>query len=142
MASTPRPHFYDTCKPDWSRINCGGQEGFVTFDPSLCRSTFEDGEDWRLTDSMRSFPSGHSQMSLCCAAFFIVYLQRRLTTLMPLRLVTQAVLAVLALACAISRLVDHRHHPEDVVAGSLIGILIGIIAAQTLGSENMNPKID
>ena len=61
---------------------------------------------------------------------------------MPLRLVTQAVLAVLALACAISRLVDHRHHPEDVVAGSLIGSLIGIIAAQTLGSENMNPKID
>ena len=73
---------------------------------------------------------------------FIVYLQRRLKTLMPLRLVTQAVLAVLALACAISRLVDHRHHPEDVVAGSLIGILIGSIAAQTLGSENMNPKID
>ena len=118
----------------------------MTFDPSLCQSTFEDDEDWRLTDSMRSFPSGHSQMALCCAAFFSLYLQKRLTSssLKPLRLATQAVLVSLALACAISRLVDHRHHPEDVVAGSLIGSLIGILAARTISNDdtNWNRKID
>ena len=144
LASTPRPHFFATCQPDWSRISCEGQ-GLVTFDPSLCQSTFEDGEDWRLTDSMRSFPSGHSQMAFCCAAFFTLYLQKRLaSSLKLLRLLTQAVLVVLALACALSRLVDHRHHPEDVVAGSLIGSLIGLIAAKTIITDETNwtRKID
>ena len=142
LASTPRPHFFATCQPDWSLISCEGQ-GLVTFDPSLCQSTFEDGEDWRLTDSMRSFPSGHSQMAFCCAAFVTLYLQKRLTSSL-LRLVTQAVFVILALACALSRLVDHRHHPEDVVAGSLIGSLIGLIAAKTIITDETNwpRKID
>ena len=145
LASTPRPHFFSTCQPDWSRISCEGQ-GLVTFDSSLCQSIFEDGEDWRLTDSMRSFPSGHSQMAFCCAAFFGLYLQKRLTasSLKTLRLVTQAMLVILALACAVSRLVDHRHHPEDVVAGSLIGSLTGLLAARAIITDetNWNRKIN
>merc|ERR1711971_260759 len=145
LASTPRPHFFSTCQPDWSRISCEGQ-GLVTFDSSLCQSTFEDGEDWRLTDSMRSFPSGHSQMAFCCAAFFTLYLQKRLaaSSLKTLRLATQAMLIILALACAVSRLVDHRHHPEDVVAGSLIGSLTGLLAARTIITDetNLNRKVN
>ena len=115
----------------------------MTFDPTLCHSTFENGEDWRLTDSMRSFPSGHSQMAFCCAAFSCLYLHKRLTS-SPLKLVTQAVTVSLALACAISRLVDHRHHPEDVLAGSLIGALIGALAAKTISNDatKCNKKID
>ena len=134
LASTPRPHFFDTCQPDWSRITCGGPGASVTFAPSMCQATFEDDEDWRLTDSMRSFPSGHSQMAFCCAAFLCLYLQKRLTS-SPLKLVSQAVMVSLALACAISRLVDHRHHPEDVVAGSVIGSLIGALAAKTISND-------
>ena len=38
----------------------------------------------------------------------------------------QIVLTILAFYCAISRLIDHRHHPEDVIFGSTIGALLGI----------------
>ena len=44
----------------------------------------------------------------------------------------QLVSLLLALYCAYSRLADHRHHRVDVLTGSVIGIVLGLLTARTL----------
>ena len=38
----------------------------------------------------------------------------------------------LALYCGYSRVLDHRHHPTDVLAGSLMGAVVGWITSSSL----------
>ena len=64
-----------------------------------------------------------------------VYLQRRnqlnplLTKLVQLSLLSSAVF------CAVSRLLDHRHHPVDVVGGSILGSVLGVMSANNVISH-------
>ena len=85
MASTPRPHFIDTCNPDWTQVDCDSNDGSVrdiimqkfveltylrnvVFDLSCCHTAIEAGSSLlRVNDSMKSFPSGHSQLALFAA---------------------------------------------------------------------------
>ena len=124
LASTPRPHFYDTCSPDWDRVGlmCDDNNS-VKFDISLC-DKYDDSNYNIIMDSMKSFPSGHSQLSLCCGVFLVLYLHRRLTSSYNLTLI-QMMILTLSLFCAVSRLLDHRHHLIDVVTGSIIGAVVG-----------------
>ena len=38
---------------------------------------------------------------------------------------TQTAMVLLALMCAVTRLYDNKHHVTDIVAGSLLGLLMG-----------------
>ena len=44
----------------------------------------------------------------------------------------QAALVGVAGYCGLSRLLDHRHHPEDVLAGAGLGAGLGALAAATV----------
>jgi len=135
MASTPRPHFLDTCKPDWDQVDCDGNEGNVVFDLALCQSSNEAGTSLpRVNDSMKSFPSGHAQLALFGAAFTIVYLSQRKSNILIniLNSCLQIASLLLAVYCAYSRLVDHRHHKVDVLTGSVIGTVLGVLTAKSL----------
>lgn len=135
MASTPRPHFIDTCQPDWTQVDCDGNAGNVVFDLSFCTNTNEAGTGLpRVNDSMKSFPSGHSQLALFAAAFFIVYISKRKSNFFInlLNSCLQIASLLLAVYCAYSRLIDHRHHKVDVFTGSVIGTVLGVLAARTL----------
>ena len=91
MASTPRPHFMDTCKPDLNKLDCQGNNGYVgeiqymryfhfgsfprnvVFDVSICQEAIDAGTSLlRVNDSMKSFPSGHSQLALFAGLFVFV----------------------------------------------------------------------
>ena len=52
----------------------------------------------------------------------------------------QVVALLLAVYCALSRLTDHRHHKVDVLTGSVIGTVLGILAAQTLDFDKKQEK--
>lgn len=65
--------------------------------------------------STHSFPSGHSATSFACATV--------LSSLAPRFRVPFFVLAALI---AISRVYNGLHYPTDVVAGSLLGVLVGL----------------
>eukprot|EP00091_Calanus_sinicus_P017472 TRINITY_DN37772_c0_g1_i1.p1 TRINITY_DN37772_c0_g1~~TRINITY_DN37772_c0_g1_i1.p1 ORF type:complete len:215 (-),score=47.39 TRINITY_DN37772_c0_g1_i1:40-660(-) len=80
MASTPRPHFIDTCHPDWTQVDCDSNDGNVMFDLSICQT---DSSLLLVNDSMKSFPSGHSQLALFAAVFVIVYLNTRAHSSLP-----------------------------------------------------------
>ena len=78
-----------------------------------------------------SFVSGHSSIAACSAAFVIFFLQSRLGQihrrqswkgaryLLPM---AQLAAASAAVFTALTRISDYYHHPEDVVAGFILGV--------------------
>ncbi|XP_058445692.1 phospholipid phosphatase 1-like isoform X2 [Malaya genurostris] len=112
-----RPHFLDTCKPD---VLCEGSE-FV----SMFTCTNNESQ-YFIRDASKSFPSGHSSMSVYEMIFMVWYLQRRVPQLrsylaLPL---CQSVLVLWGIFCPLSRIIDNRHHWWDVLAGSIIGVIV------------------
>jgi len=105
-----RPYFYDECGFNPSTGNC-------------------EGDDYE--DAFRSFPSGHSGMSMVCLLYTSYCLLGAARLGRPLRVRGvdvggPAVFAcllptALALFIAASRVVDNDHWPADVVGGASIG---------------------
>ncbi|XP_055634866.1 phospholipid phosphatase 1-like isoform X2 [Toxorhynchites rutilus septentrionalis] len=112
-----RPHFLDTCKPN---VICEGSEYVSSY---ICTNTVDN--QYFIRDASKSFPSGHSSLSVYQAIFVIWYLQKRIpniksTMALPL---AQFLLATWAVFCSLSRIADNRHHWWDVLAGAIIGVI-------------------
>ncbi|XP_068620370.1 phospholipid phosphatase 1-like [Battus philenor] len=114
---SPRPHFFDTCQPR-EALTCLESEYVNKY---TCTTAY-----W-LSQSDKSFPSGHTSLALHAALFVVYYLQLRATGAMASVKVGERVIracqgACLALAffCGVSRMWDHRHHWWDVLAGAAI----------------------
>lgn len=131
ITAVPRPHFIDTCNPRWEEINCSAYGGNVNMELTLCGGYHDDPDS--VTDAIKSFPSGHAQMSCFAAAFTIVYLSVRLETSSSylLRYWLQLVVVVMTIFSCNSRVSDNRHHVMDVVVGGAIGIVMGGLGALT-----------
>ena len=80
-----------------------------------------------------SFPSGHSSFAFQASAFTVLYLQTKYcTTIKPdvvgfqqqtlLVPFFQVIAISIATFTAVSRIMDYKHHPTDVLAGTLIGV--------------------
>jgi membrane-associated phospholipid phosphatase len=130
-----RPIFYDQCEPDDEYQECTGDE---------------------TDDIRKSFPSGHSSMAFCGLTLLTLFVHARFGVASQryyqravgagsgegqqwVRETIQvgigwsrfmSLLAVLpmglALFIAASRVVDNKHFPADVVAGSLLGASISV----------------
>lgn len=123
-----RPHYLTLCKPDWSNINCSytfGDKAFIVGD-DFCRVPNRA----LLKDARMSFPSGHTSFAVYCATFMILYLQlyplsipqrRRFSFLL---LFIQVILSCLAIFTGLSRVSDYKHHPTDVIAGGIVGLVV------------------
>lgn len=74
----------------------------------------------------RSFPSGHAAISVFTSLFMIWYLQRRSQKIGRrwMVLLVQLLFVAWAVFCSISRITDKRHYWWDVLAGTLIGIVM------------------
>lgn len=77
-----------------------------------------------VADSSRSFPSGHTALSIFAALFCIWFLERRIQTinLWLIKPLIQVTLLTLSIFCSLSRITDNRHHWWDVLAGTFFGI--------------------
>ena len=49
----------------------------------------------------------------------------------------QLTMLVLALYCGYSRVLDHRHHLSDVVAGSVVGAGVGLLTSSSLHLQSL-----
>mmetsp|Transcript_9039 Transcript_9039/g.13343 ORF Transcript_9039/g.13343 Transcript_9039/m.13343 type:complete len:344 (-) Transcript_9039:100-1131(-) len=128
--SRHRPNFYALCGFDVETLECAA--------PSL--------ED--IHEATLSFPSGHSSLSFCGMTYLVLFflgrvvrITSRTTLTLPLlrkEIQLESYKQILgALSCivpwsyalfvATSRIVDKWHHPSDVIAGSLLGIVCAII---------------
>ncbi|CAG5104524.1 Oidioi.mRNA.OKI2018_I69.chr1.g1302.t1.cds [Oikopleura dioica] len=133
-----RPDFIATCfELDEVQLRKVVAEGFNSSFPGATPSCSASESD--LWKSMLSFPSGHS--SLAFANF--VYLALRVVKIPEKRqlksgsiveafLLTFPLLIVLpAIHISLSRVIENRHHPEDILAGAIVGSLIAITVSQT-----------
>ncbi|XP_076343638.1 phospholipid phosphatase 1-like [Tachypleus tridentatus] len=123
-----RPHFLASCQPDWSKINCS--EGFVIEYNCTSREQRYRQEN---IDIYKSFPSGHSSLSLYSFVFVGLYAEVRLQGTSKshiLKLVLQLIFLFWALLCSLTRITDRRHFWWDVLVGCLIGITGGILTVR------------
>ncbi len=100
-----RPDFLDRCQ--LVNLECTG-------DPDEIRT------------GRRSFPSGHASLSFAAGTYLSLYLWGKLSPLDGLHWLWKIPALVLPLAGATfvawTRVRDHRHHWEDVLAGGLLGM--------------------
>ncbi|KAJ6095579.1 hypothetical protein N7486_006325 [Penicillium sp. IBT 16267x] len=120
----PRPDLIDRCQPR------DGSQDMLPY--GLSNSTICTGEASLIKDGFRSWPSGHSSSSFAGLFYTSLWLggkfhimDNRGETWKTL-LVTIPILA--ATLVAVSRIMDARHHPFDVITGSLLGVICAIVS--------------
>ncbi|GAB0098610.1 Phospholipid phosphatase [Sergentomyia squamirostris] len=122
MMGECRPHFMDTCRPD-TGINCTLGEYIIDF---TC-TNLEDSQSF-VTDSYRSFPSGHAALGFYEGIFLAWYLQRSFSSSRSkwLIAVLQGLCVTWSSFCALTRITDNRHNWWDVLFGTIIGCTTAI----------------
>ncbi|TIA90672.1 hypothetical protein E3P99_01475 [Wallemia hederae] len=123
LAGRPRPDLIDRCRPAAGSVNA--DVGLST--AAICTQTDFD----LLQDGFRSFPSGHSSSSFALLGYFSFYLAGKMQvfdtkghTIKSWICWTPWIGAVLI---AVSRTMDYRHHPTDVIAGAVIGTFFAYV---------------
>ncbi|XP_045157242.2 phospholipid phosphatase 1-like [Mercenaria mercenaria] len=115
-----RPNFFDVCKPQFNTSLC---PSYIT------RYTCTGDDQKEIRNSRLSFPSGHSSLSMYIAVFFCMYIENRLQISFSriLKLFLQASLILMAILCGVDRIIDNKHHPSDVAAGFLLGVIVAVV---------------
>ncbi|KIK59826.1 hypothetical protein GYMLUDRAFT_226813 [Collybiopsis luxurians FD-317 M1] len=120
----PRPDIIDRCQPVAGSVDPAWGLSSVL----ICTQT----DTHILRDGFRSFPSGHSSMSFAGLGFLAFYLAGKLHLFDHKGHVGKAWVSLSPFAgaalVAISRTMDYRHHWHDVVAGSLLGIIMAFFS--------------
>ncbi|KAL5489824.1 hypothetical protein ACEPAI_4656 [Sanghuangporus weigelae] len=120
----PRPDVISRCQPPPGIEN--PEYGLVTVE--ICTQT----DVHILRDGFRSFPSGHSSLSFAGLGFLSFYLAGKMHLFDEKGHTTKAWISLMPLSgaalVAISRTMDYRHHWQDVLVGSLIGLVMSFFA--------------
>ncbi|KAI9785661.1 MAG: hypothetical protein M1835_003266 [Candelina submexicana] len=116
----PRPDLIDRCQPI---PNVTDPPVYGLSNSSICMQT----DKQRLKDGFRSFPSGHSSTAFAGLIYLSLYLAGKLHIRDTKGEVWKIVLILLPFigACLVAdtRIMDARHHPFDVICGSLLGLI-------------------
>ncbi|KAL4928826.1 phosphatase PAP2 family protein [Aspergillus undulatus] len=120
----PRPDIIDRCKP---RAGSADAVPFGLSDYSICT-----GDPHLLKDGFRSWPSGHSSSSFAGLFYLSLWIGGKLHIMDNKGEVWKMFIVMFpclgATLIAVSRIMDARHHPFDVITGSLLGTLCAIIS--------------
>ncbi|CAI8033160.1 Phospholipid phosphatase 5 [Geodia barretti] len=128
----PRPDFYYRCFPD----------GQVSSD-LVCLGEADVVEKGR-----KSFPSGHSAWAFSCGGFLSLYLSGKLHLFGPQgrgqawRLCAFLTPLLTSCVASLTRLQDHKHHWEDVVAGCVIGVVVSLLCYLQYYPSPLSPHCD
>lgn len=124
MSGCLRPMFLDACGLlDFCKqpANLGQYISNVS-----CNSTVFPVDQLR-----KSFPSGHAAESMGSMAYLAFYLHKRQKDHHRLSvIVLQFILIIVSLYTGLTRIQENKHHPQDVLAGFLLGLLIPLTSAK------------
>ncbi|KAL3855314.1 hypothetical protein ACJMK2_014861 [Sinanodonta woodiana] len=122
-----RPHFFDLCKPDFSKIECfrNNVSVYVNAGDKICTGTKLS----LMTDARKSFPSNHASAAFYGFTYFMIYLQVRFiwTRVHLFRPLLQALFMGVALCIGLSRVMDYKHYWSDVLGGAVLGIIVAVL---------------
>ncbi|KAH7914956.1 PAP2-domain-containing protein [Hygrophoropsis aurantiaca] len=120
----PRPDLLSRCIP----IPGSQDPTYGLSTDAICTQT----DTAIMIDGWRSFPSGHSSLSFAGLGFLSFYLAGKLHLFDTRGHHFKAWLSVTPLfgatLVAISRTMDSRHHWQDVIAGSILGLVVSYFA--------------
>ncbi|CAK5268412.1 unnamed protein product [Mycena citricolor] len=121
----PRPDFISRCNPF---ANATNQVHFGLANLTVCQTAADDP---LIKDGMRSFFSGHACLSAAGLGFLSLYWAGKLQLFNQKSYSSKAWLVFLPLLgsiyICITRVTDHRHHPEDVILGFFLGVFTAYI---------------
>ncbi|XP_045160345.2 phospholipid phosphatase 1-like [Mercenaria mercenaria] len=125
-----RPNFFDVCKPQFNRTLCPGY--ILEY-----KCTGNEQHDKELRSSRQSFPSGHSAFSMYIAIYFCIYIQNRLQIRFSsiFKFFLQSGLIFMALLCGLGRIKDNKHHPSDIIAGFMLGVIVAVFVHLMIGMK-------
>eukprot|EP01055_Gregarina_sp_Pseudo9_P004832 Gregarina_sp_Pseudo_9__4831@NODE_504_length_2678_cov_50_636605_g475_i0_p1_GENE_NODE_504_length_2678_cov_50_636605_g475_i0NODE_504_length_2678_cov_50_636605_g475_i0_p1_ORF_typecomplete_len392_score46_89PAP2/PF01569_21/1_9e03PAP2/PF01569_21/2_6e26PAP2_3/PF14378_6/0_00026UPF0060/PF02694_15/2_9e03UPF0060/PF02694_15/0_059DUF3169/PF11368_8/0_085DUF3169/PF11368_8/1_6e03DUF2207/PF09972_9/21DUF2207/PF09972_9/1_7_NODE_504_length_2678_cov_50_636605_g475_i015022629 len=132
-----RPDYLSRCfgsnDPDvWMPAN-----GFTSWNsiPEIPACTTKAGNfflsDSSMKDARMSFPSAHSSLSFSVIGFLALWVYSKMSLFREWgawRIVGPFGLIMVPVSIAVSRTSDYRHHPTDVIGGTIIGVIIAIIS--------------
>ena len=133
-----RPHFMAACVPD---IDCEiNSKNYITEFQCIGNKTlFPDSKERekRANKASRlSFYSGHASSSWFGMTYAVLFLQyglrldkTRLNKFILVKPLVQIACIIFALFTSCSRVSDYKHHPEDVVVGSVLGAGWALLAS-------------
>ncbi|KAL8902269.1 MAG: hypothetical protein Q9207_004804 [Kuettlingeria erythrocarpa] len=117
----PRPDLIDRCQP---KAGSADPLPFGLSNSSICTQT----DHAILKDGFRSFPSGHSSSAFAGLFYLSIYLAAKMHVLDNRGEVWKTFIVLVptlaAALIAVSRIMDARHHPFDVISGSMLGIAV------------------
>lgn len=126
----PRPDFLARCDADPTII-----------DRVVCR-----GDVHLVKEGRRSFPSGHTSAAFAGLAFSGYFLAGQLDLFSGEGYIYRFVLCLLPFLVAgfvgVSRIMDYRHHWQDVVAGALLGSSMAYLAYRLYFPEIMSHRAE
>jgi len=133
IVSEPRPHFWDTCKPNVTKEIC--DTGYIM--DFSCTSNFTKNQ---ILDAQKSFPSGHTSVSVFSSVFMVWYFSGAMERSQSLLLVPflQLIWVCFGFYCSLTRITDRRHHWWDVLAGATLGFAVAFVLKQAIG-RILNP---
>jgi membrane-associated phospholipid phosphatase len=121
LCGKPRPDLIARCQPFEGALD---PPVFGLSNSTICTQTNKA----IMADGFRSFPSGHSSSAFAGLFYLSLYLAAKLHVLDNRGEVWRTFIVLiptLAASCiAMSRIMDARHHPFDVLFGSAMGILV------------------
>ena len=119
MVGRPRPDLYDLCGPN------------VTSDPASCPGISESD----FNDQWRSWPSGHSSSAMAGFTYLAFFVQRTISISGPIGTLCASLYVLFALYVGSTRILNYKHHPDDVVAGFFIGFVLAYIIWQRANED-------
>lgn len=119
----PRPDIIDRCKP---------RETHDPYPFGLSNYTICTGDPALLKDGFRSWPSGHSSSAFGGLFYLSLWVAGKLHVMDNRGEVWKTLLVMVpilgAMLIAVSRIMDARHHPFDVITGSILGVVCATIS--------------
>lgn len=118
LIGRPRPDFLARCIPkDGTSVS-----DWVSYE--VCTN-----DDWSiLMDGFKSCPSGHTSLSFAVYFYVACFVAGQMKVFHPGMHLYKMVIAgtplLISTYVAISRIMDYRHHPTDVIFGSLLGCIL------------------
>jgi diacylglycerol diphosphate phosphatase / phosphatidate phosphatase len=121
LCGKPRPDLISRCQPFEGAVD---PPVFGLSNSTICTQTSES----IMADGFRSFPSGHASAAFAGLFYLSLYLAAKLHVLDHRGEVWRTFIVLiptLAASCvAMTRIMDARHHPFDILFGTAMGILV------------------